>query len=78
MNFWSLIAAAVVILKLCGVVTLGWGLTILITVLLLLGPLIIILVGSLVAIITAGAVVGGATVSQRMFGRTKVKRRYRQ
>lgn len=41
MNFWSVIAAVVVILKLIGTITLGWGAVVGIAVLLLLAPWII-------------------------------------
>lgn len=77
MNFWSIIAVVVVILKLIGVITLGWLQVIGITCVLLLAPFIIAMVIWLVTIglfgIFAGILMGGAWCLDKIFGKRRVR-----
>lgn len=77
MNFWSVIAAAVVILKLIGVVTLSWSLVIILAVCLLLAPWVIALGVWLVTVVLfgafAGILIGGAWCMDKVFGKKRIK-----
>jgi len=77
MNFWSVIAAAVVILKLVGVVTLSWSLVIVIAVCLLLAPWVIAIGIWLVTVVLfgafAGILLGGAWCLDKILGKKRLK-----
>lgn len=71
MNFWSVIAAVVVILKLIGTITLGWGAVVGIAVLLLFAPWIIAGAIMLFGLLCAGVVLLGAWILDKIFGKKR-------
>lgn len=71
MNFWSVIAVVVVVLKIVGVITLGWVPVVGITAALLCAPYIIAAALWMVAVILAGLVFAGAWCLDKVFGKQR-------